>query len=60
MEDYSTAIKEIQSYVYDNYLKLSNQMLSAADQLKALSQVKANVEEMKANAIVSAAAALED
>lgn len=60
MEDYSTAIKEIQSYVYDNYLRLSNQMLSAADQLKALSQVKANVEEMKANAIVSAAAALED
>lgn len=60
MEDYSTAIKEIQSYVYDNYLRLSNQMLSAADQLKALSQIKANVEEMKANAIISAAAALED
>ena len=60
MEDYSTAIKEIQSYVYDNYLRLSSQMLSAADQLKALSQVKANVEEMKANAIVSAAASLED
>lgn len=61
MEDYASAIKELQGYVWTEFQKASNNLALSTDQkLQILSGIKANVEEMKANAIMQYASALED
>lgn len=61
MEDYASKIKEIQWYVRNSFMQSSSDLsLTIDEKLNVLNNLKKNVEEMKANAIITTASALED